>query len=91
MNLTTGIVIGCLGIAGAGWQAHEYLHDTFSKREPVVVAGAKADFVLDRQISSVTAEIGYLERKQDKTASDLEQLRWLRQQLEQMRRVRSGK
>lgn len=91
MNLTTTIVVGCLGVAGVGWQAHEYLHDTFSKREPVILAGAKADFVLDRQISSVAAEIGYLERKQNKTAADIEQLRWLREQLDQMRRVRSGK
>lgn len=91
MNLTTGIVVGCLSIAGAGFTANEYLNDTFSKREAVVLAGAKADFVLDRQISSVAAEIGYLERKPNKTSADVEQLRWLRQQLDEMRRVRSGK
>jgi hypothetical protein len=80
-----------VSVAGGGWGAHEYLFGTFAEKEPLQIAGAKVDFILDRQIASVAAEIGYLERKTHKTPSDLEQLRWLRHQLEQMRRVRQGK
>ena len=80
-----------LTIAGGGWAAHEYLFSTFSQIEPVQVVAAKTDFIVDRQIAATAAEIGYLERKQNKTQTELEQLRYLREQLEQMRRVRAGK
>lgn len=78
-------------IAGAGWGAHTYLTDTYAERADVNLAGAKADFVLDRQMAALIAEIAYLERKPNKTPGEIEQLRWLREQLELMRRVRSGK
>jgi len=89
--MTIKLISVCAGAAmavgGAGFGAHEYLFNTFAEK----VAGAKVDFVLDRQMSAVSAEIGYLERKPNKTTGEIEQLRWLREQLEQMRRVRSGK
>lgn len=80
-----------LSVAGAGWGAHTYLSETYAERGQVQLAGAKADFVLDRQMASLIAEIAYLERKQNKTAAEIEQLRWLREQLDQMRRVRAGR
>lgn len=84
-------LLGAGTVAGAGWGAHDYLHETFSRKEPVQIVGAKTDFIIDRQIAAIAAEIGYLERKPNKTQADIEQLRWLREQLEQVRRVRSGR
>lgn len=82
--------IAC-SIAAAGWGAHVYLVDTFADRGDVMVASAKADFVLDRHIASTVAQIAHLERQERLTPGQVEQLRYLREQLDQMRRVRSGK
>lgn len=84
-------------LAGAGWGTHEYLSGNYqprgdyARKGDVQLAGAKADFVIDRQMASIITEIAYLQRKKNKTQDELEQLRWLRKQLEEMRRVRSGR
>jgi len=83
-------VAAAFSVAGAGWGAHAYLESSYAQAGDVKLAGAKADFVIDRQMAALIAEIAYLERKV-KSRSEVEQLRYLRQQLDEMRRVRSGK
>jgi hypothetical protein len=92
MNATIiASLVSAASIAGAGWGAHVYLSDTYAERGQVQLAGAKADFVLDRQMAAIISEIAYLERVPNPTPAQLAQLQYLRQQLEQMRRVRAGK
>jgi hypothetical protein len=79
------------GLAFGGWGASEYLNMKYAARDDVMVAGAKAEFVLDRQMESTINEIAHLERKRNPTNAELERLRYLRQQLDQMRKVRAGK
>lgn len=78
-------------LAAGGWGAHVYLTETYAPVEEVKIAGAQVQFVLDRQIAATIGEIAYLERKQNKTAAEIEQLRYLRKQLDEMRQVRRGK
>ena len=80
-----------VAIAGAGWGAHEYLHGTFAGKESVLVAGNKADFVLDQQMAAIQSRIGFLEGKTVKTRTDHDELNYLRQQVEIMRKVKAGK
>src|SRR3990167_10057631 len=80
-----------LGTAGGGWYANEYIHDKLASKESVQVAGAKADFALDKQMEATIAQINRIEGKKNKTREDLNQLDYLRQQLEIMRQIRRGK
>ena len=59
--------------------------------DEVQVAGTKADFVLDQQMAALIAQISYLEQKRNKTQEEIAQLNYLRQQLDHMRKVRSGR
>jgi hypothetical protein len=43
-------VVALAGVAGGGWQANEYLHRTFARLEMVLVAGNKADYLMDQRI-----------------------------------------
>jgi len=79
------------GLAFGGWGASEYLNAKYAARDAVLVAEAKADFVLDRQMEAIINEIGHLERKKAHTPSELERMRYLRDQLKTMRDVRRGK
>lgn len=90
------LIMGLLGVlvtglALGGWGASEYLNSRFAAREAVLVAEAKADFVIDRQMEATINEIAFLERKRNPTNVELERLRYLRAQLDQMRKVRAGK
>ena len=79
------------GLAFGGWAARDYIDERLASKEAVIVAGAKADFVLDRQMEAVIAQIAYLERKPKLTPVEINQLNYLRQQLIEMRRVRAAK
>jgi hypothetical protein len=68
-------------LAAAGWGAHEYLGQTYAAREDVKIAQATADYVLDRQMEALLAQIVFLERLPNKTQGQWEQLRYLRRQL----------
>jgi hypothetical protein len=48
-------------------------------------------FSTDRQIEATAAQIAYLERKPNLTATELNQLNYLRDQLRRLRQVRDGK
>lgn len=79
------------GMSSGGWYANDYIHTKLASKEAVVVAGAKADFVIDKQIESVISQINHIESKKKKTQEDLNQLDYLRKQLEIMRQIRRGK
>jgi len=88
------VVSGVFAAVTLGWGSHAYLTDTLSNyadKETVLVAGAKADYVIDRQMSAIIRDIAYLEQKPNKSPEQLAQLLWLREQLKEMREVRRGK
>ena len=80
-----------MGTAGGGWYANEYIHDNLASKEAVVVAGAKADFAIEKQMEATISQINHIEGKKKKTSEDLNQLDYLRKQLEIMRQIRRGK
>lgn len=86
-------IVGTLvaGLAFGGWQARDYIDTKLATKDQVRLAMAQAEFVLDRQMEAVISQIAYLERKSRLTPGEADQLRYLRQQLQEMRRVRSGK
>ena len=91
----TGLIATILGttvmaLALGGWSAHGFVQSLATKEE-VLLAGGKADYVLDRQIEALVAQIAQLERKVNLTPSELNQLNYLRGQLDRMRKVRDGK
>ena len=57
----------------------------------MIVAESKANVALDRQMEAVIAQIARLEAKQNKTADDRDQLRYLREQLKNLRKIRAGR
>ena len=87
-SLVSAVMLSTLG---GGWYAHDYIDTHLATKEEVQLAGGKADFVLDQQMAALITQIAYLERKSSKTASERHQLDYLRQQLEHMRKVRSGR
>lgn len=91
-TILTGILATAVsGLAFGGWAVRSYVADELASKDEVRLAGSKVDYVLDRQLESLIAQISYLERKRNKTAGELEQLRYLREQLDLMRKVRTGK
>lgn len=94
--MTEKLVSGLLatlvtGLAFGGWHLHSYVTEELASKDEVQVAGAKADYVLDRQIEATVKQIAFLEQKTVLTPAELKQLEYLRKQLEIMREVRRGK
>lgn len=85
------LTVGVMGLSGGGWYANDYIHNKLASKDAVLVAGAKADFVIDRQMESVISQINHIESKRKKTREDFSQLEYLRKQLEIMRQIRRGK
>lgn len=85
-------ILGVLitGLAFGGWSARDYVSKLATK-EDVKVAGTKADYALDRQMTAILRDINRIEDKTDKTVDDREQLKFLRDTLKEMREVRRGK
>ena len=79
------------GLAFGGWAARDYIEERLASKEDVVVAGVKADYALDQQMAALIAQISYLERKKNKSAEEINQLDYLRNQLQIMRNIRKGK
>jgi len=77
-------------IAGAGWSAHDYLTDSFASKETMMVVGVKADYLLDLQTENLVRQVAHLENKKNKTPDEIEHLRYLRQQIETLRKTRAG-
>ena len=84
-----------VGAIGAGvWTLHDTIatqDDVSHLSDKIVIAGSKADIALDRQMEAMIAQIAHLQAKSNKTQEDLNQLNYLRQQLEILRKARAGK
>jgi hypothetical protein len=96
--MTKEIVAGILGlasVAGGGFGAHKYLDSTYAEIEPVMVAGAQVNFILERQEEGLVREIAALEREQARvgrlTPTQRDHLEGLRKRLDELRQVRKGK
>lgn len=96
------VAVGVLGsISGAVWGVGEYTQTLARKadvaetaraiRDDLVVVAVKADTAIDRQMEDLIARITYLDSKPHKTAEERDQLKYLREQLERVRRIRTGK
>lgn len=90
-KMVVGSIITAVTLAGSGWGAHEYLSNTYAPVGMVQVSGAKADYVLDIQLENLVRQAAFLESKSNKTPDEINQLNYLRKQIEDARRVRSGK
>ena len=85
------IIFMALGtIAGSVWGASAYVQ-TFATKNDLVVVQAPAQPALDQQMEDVMARLARLEGKRNKTADDRDQIKYLRDQLERLRRIRSIK
>lgn len=87
MNIATlSTVVGLVTTLGGGgyWAA-----TTLADKESVQLVAVKADYAIDKHIEYLLAQIARLEAK-PKTADDREQLRYLRDELERLRKIRRG-
>jgi len=88
---TIKIVAGLLGSAVAvGYGGHVILEEK-ADRQDVVVAGAKVDFIYDKMIESKYEKIITLDKKVNKSPDELEQLRYLRKEVDRLREVKEKK
>jgi len=88
----TVVIVGA--ITGATWSVKSQIatqDDVMALDEKIVIAGSKADIALDRQMEAMIAQIARIEQKPNKTRDDIEQLRYLRRQLEILRKARAGR
>ena len=86
-------ILGVLvtGLAFGGWRASQFIENELASQNDLIVVAVKADFALDQQMESLIAQIDRLDRKPNKTVDERDQLKYLRDQLERLRRIRSGK
>lgn len=94
MNIATlSTVIGVVtALAGGGYTIATTLGAKADKVDVEVLAG-RTDYILDRQIESLLGQINLLEIKAQSgraTQYDLEQLKYLRDELKRMRDIRRG-
>jgi len=75
-------------LAGAGWWASETLAGKADKEDVRIVA-AKADTALDTQIEYLIAKVTRLEQKKYKSRYDIEEIKYLRGQIERLRKLRA--
>lgn len=87
-KVVIGSILTAASLAGGGWGAHVYLAENYAPVEKVQIAGAKADYVLDMQLENLVRQAAYLEQKQKKTQEELNQLNYIRKQIEDARKVR---
>ena len=85
------IILAAGSFVAAGWGAHEYLTGHYAARERVEVAMQQSQFLLDLRIENVVKAIARIENIANKTPTQIAELRYLREQLAIMRRVRSGR
>ena len=92
-NMVTSLVTAAgvvLSVAGGGWATHEYLVGTFATKEAVIVAGAKADLLMDARIEALIKQRDQKKAKPRKTAEDLQDIKYLNEQIERLRNVQRG-
>lgn len=66
-----------------------YVHNTFAKADELQVAESKANYAMDLQIEELQAQIIRLEAKRNKTADDRDMLKYLREKLERLKKMRN--
>lgn len=86
-------IVGTLitGLAFAGWQIRGYVADELVHKSAFVVVKAQAETALDEQMEILIARIAQLDAKRPKTADDHAQLKYLRDQLDRLRKIRTIK
>lgn len=86
-------ILGTLvtGLAFGGWKARDWIENELASKVEVIVAGTKADYSLDIHMQRVIAEISRLEAKRKLTQEERDQVKFLRDDLERLRKIRSGK
>ena len=89
MNLATlSTVLGIAATLGGGGY---WVGTTFATNDSVIVIASKADYALDKHLESLLAQANRLEEKRNKTPDDLDQLRYLRDEINRLREIRRGK
>lgn len=89
MNIATiSAAIGLVTTLGGGgyWVANELTAK--ADHAEVVAVNAKAEYVMDKQMESMLAQVNKLESKKGKTPDDLDQLRYLRDEVKRLRDIR---
>ena len=80
--------VGIVGtIGGGGYWVADTLGDKADKSE-VIAVSLKAEYIMDKQIESLYAQIIRIEQKPHKTPDDLQQLQYLRDELQRLREIR---
>ena len=77
-------------VAGSVWGASAYLQN-FATRDDLIVVQAQAQTSLDTQMEDIMARIARLEANPKKTQDDRDQIKYLRDQLERLRKLRAIK
>jgi len=91
INPIAASVAAAISLAGAGWGAHEYLTTSYAERNFVLVMDQRQQYILELQIERIVKQIAHLERIPIKSPTELEQLRYLREKLSNIRRVQRGR
>jgi len=85
------IILAAGSFVAAGWGAHEYLTTSYAERNFVLVMDQRQQYILELQIERIVKQIAHLERIPIKSPTELEQLRYLREKLSNIRRVQRGR
>ena len=89
MNISTlYTIIGVVtALSGSGYAASQVL-ELKADRADLLVVASQTDFVQSKQIESTYEQIILLDAKKNKTPTELEKLRYLREELERQKAVR---
>jgi len=86
-------ILGTLvfGLAFGGWAVRDYISRELASKDEVIVVQAQVQTALDTQMEDIMARIANLEAKPKKTQYDYDQIKYLRDQLERLRKMRAIK
>jgi len=91
LNITTllGALTLITTISGGTW----YVSENFARQDDLVVVASKADYALDKQMEYLLSQINRLDSKAragKATEYDMEQIRYMREELKRLRALRRG-
>jgi septal ring factor EnvC (AmiA/AmiB activator) len=86
-------ILGVLvtSLAFGGWKASQFIENELASKNELIVVQVQAQTALDQQMEGLIAQIDRLDRKLNKSADERDQLKYLRDQLERLRKIRSAK
>lgn len=86
-------IVGTLvtALAFGGWYVSQYVENELTHTGDFVVVQAQAQTALDQQMEIIIAQIARLETKTPKTQDDRDQIKYLRDQLDRLRKIRAIK